>query len=305
MHLVGGVDRHQHRADARAGPEGDEPLGDVRGPDRHVVALLYAHGNQGAGELVHVVAELRIGARIVAGGIAEGILIGEFLYHAVKHLGEGQVDQMLLGPEILARAAVVGLQALGGVSLHKVGEVRKYNAGVGEVGHPALDPFQGNESVIIGGGEAVEHFVNGQIAFAHHLIDNTAILHHGILGVDMADVGAEVVHGGLRRFVKEAVGMMDIPQGGDFRAIYLVQQPAQAGGVSIDAIGFHKQRDPLALGNVGKLHKRGGDFFIVYLAIGFGVAVGQHADVGRTQLAGQFDIFGDFQDGRFAVLLVF
>ena len=304
MHLVGGVDRHQHRADAGAGPEGNEPLGDIRRPDGHVVALLYAHGDEGAGKLVHVVAELGVGARVVAGGVAEGVLVGEFLHHAVEHLGEGEVDQVLLGPEVLAGAAVVRLQALGGVGLHKVGEVREDDAGIGKVGHPALDPFQGDEAVKVDGGEAIEHLVDGQVALAHHLVDDAAVFHHGVLGVDVADVSAEVPHRGLRIFAEKAVGMVDVPQSGDLRAVYPVEQPAQAGGVAIDAVGLHQQRDVLALGDVGQLQKRPGDLVVVHFALGGGVAVGEHADIGRAQLVGQLDVLGDLEDGRLAVFLV-
>ena len=211
---------------------------------------------------------------------------------------------MLLGPEVFAGAAIVGLQALGGIGLHKMGEVREDDAGVGEVGHPALDPFQRDETVEVDGGERVEHVVDGQVALAHHLVDDAAVLHHGVLGVDVADVGAEVLHRGLRRFMEVAIGVVDIPQGGDLRAVYPVEQFAQAGGVAIDAVRLHQQRDILAFGDVGQLQKHPGDLVIVHFALGRCVAVGEHADIGRAQLVGQLDVLGDLEDGRLAVFLV-
>ena len=94
------------------------------------------------------------------------------------------------------------------------------------------------------------------------------------------------------------------PQSGDLRAIDPVEQPAQAGGVAIDAVGLHQQRDVLALGDVGQLQKRLGDLIIVHFTFGRCVAVGEYADTGRTQLVGQLDVLGDLEDGRFAVFLI-
>ena len=160
------------------------------------------------------------------------------------------------------------------------------------------------KAVEVDGGERVEHVVDGQVALAHHLVDDAAVFHHGVLGVDVADVGAEVLHRGLRIFAEVAVGVMNVPQGGDLRAAYAVEQFAQARGVAIDAVGLHQQRHVLALGDVGQLQKRLGDLIIVHFPLGRSVAVGEHADVGRAHLVGKLDVFGDLEGGRLAVFLV-
>ena len=83
MDLIGGVDGDQHSADFGGGPEGDEPLGHIGGPDGHMVAGFHPHGDEGPGKLIYVIPELGIGPGVVQGGIAESILIRELVDHPV------------------------------------------------------------------------------------------------------------------------------------------------------------------------------------------------------------------------------
>ena len=110
--LVGGVHRHEHRADLRGGPEGEEPLGHVGGPDGHLAAGAHAQAHQRPGELVHVVPELAVGAGVVQGRELHGQLVRVVLHHRIQHLGEGLFDQGLLLPGIGARVAVVPVEVL-------------------------------------------------------------------------------------------------------------------------------------------------------------------------------------------------
>ena len=85
--------------------------GHVGGPDGHVAARLDAHATiERAGERVHVVAELAVGAGVVQRGVLERVLVGELLDHPVEHLREGQVDELVLLPDVLAGAGVVEVE---------------------------------------------------------------------------------------------------------------------------------------------------------------------------------------------------
>ena len=111
--FVGGVDRHEHSADFRRRPEGQVPLRKVRRPDSHVAAGPDAERDERARELVHVVAELGVCARVVQRRVFEGVLVGEFLDYAVEHLREGFVDKLVLLPRVEPLAALALVEALG------------------------------------------------------------------------------------------------------------------------------------------------------------------------------------------------
>ena len=258
MDLIGGVHGDQHRADLGGGPEGDVPLGHVGGPDGHVVALFHPHVDEGPGELVHIVPELGVGAGVVQLGIAEGVLVGELLDHPVQHVGEGLVDEGLLGPHILACVALVVLEDAGALLLlgqgghvvvHEVGELGEHHAGVGELAHPALHPLQGDIPVVAGGEQLVQHLGDGQVALAHHAVLHLAVLHHAVLYMDVLDVVPQVLHGLGGGLPGPAVGVVHIPQGGHRGHGHLVQQGPQPLGVGVDAVGLHQQGDPEALGD--------------------------------------------------------
>jgi len=304
VHLVGGVDGHEHRADLDRRPEGYEPLRYVRRPDRHVVAALDAHRDQRAREQVHVVAELGVGARVVARRVAERKLVRELLDDAVEHLRERQVDQVLLGPGVLAGSAVVGLKALGGVGLDEVREVREHDARVGQVRHPPLDPLERHEAVVVALSQAVEHAVDRQVALAHHLVDDAAVLDDGVLRVHVADVAAEVLNGRLRLLMEEAVRVVDVPERGDLGPVHAVEQFPEPRGVRVDAVRLDQELHALALRAVGEQQKGPRDLFVVDLALGLGLAVREHAYVRSSEPPGELDVLGDLEDRRLAVGLV-
>ena len=210
--LVGGVDRDQHAADPDAGPEGQIPLGHVGGPDGDVVALFDAHGQKGPGEFVYLVLELRIGAGVVQGSVAEGVLGGKFTGGPLQHLAEGAVDEGVLFPQVLARAPLVGGQAIGvDVVGHVVGEVGEHDAGVGEVRGPALDPLQRHIAVVVDGIQRLQGLLDGHVALAHHAVFDLAVLHDGVLDVEVFDALAQVFDRGLRAFAEEAEGVVYVP----------------------------------------------------------------------------------------------
>ena len=72
---VGGVDVDQDRPDLRGGVR-DRPLGAVRGPDAHPVALRDAGAEQAAGERVHVAVELGVGPAAAGGDLHQRLATG-------------------------------------------------------------------------------------------------------------------------------------------------------------------------------------------------------------------------------------
>ena len=71
-----------------------------------------AERDERARELVHVVAELGVCARVVQRRVFEGVLVGEFLDYAVEHLREGLVDKLVLLPRVEPLAALALVEAL-------------------------------------------------------------------------------------------------------------------------------------------------------------------------------------------------
>ena len=295
VNFIRGVDSHEHGADFGRGPEGDVPGGHVGGPDGHVAALLDTHADERARKLIDIVAELRIRARIVAGRIAESVLIGELLHHAVKHLGEGQIDERFLLPDIFAGFGVVVVEVLTGVSLtdipvHEIGEMGENDGRVAQVRRPALDPFEGDVPLVIDGAQGEHHIVDGQIALAHKAVFDLAVFHDGILRVDIFNVCAEVLHRGFRRFAGDAVRVMDVPQGGDVVAGDLVQDFGKALGITVNAVCLHRQGDAGRFRHGGEAAQGLYDHCVVDLAVRGGELVGEHADKRRFELAGEVDV---------------
>ena len=243
MDLVGGVDRDQNRAQLGGGPEGDEPFGDVGCPDGDLAAGLDAHGNQGPGEGVHIITELLIGSGVIQGGVFEGILVGEFLHHAIQNLREGQVDQFVLFPDVLAGAVMVEVEGLlfasGAVeAVHVVDEVGEDDLHLLNVFQPLRLPLQGDEAVIVDRGQGAHKIVNGHGAFADQVVGAGVV---GIPQMHMADIGAQIFDGGVAAFAEVPVGMVHVPQDAQLVAGALVQKAAQTGGVGIDAAGLDQQ----------------------------------------------------------------
>ena len=259
VYLVGGVDRDEHGADLGGGPEGDEPSRHVGGPDGDLAARLHAQREQGAGEVVDVVAELFVGTRVIERGVAEGVLVGEFLHHAVEHLGEGEVDELVFLPDVLARAVVVqdqGVARLLGVveAAHVVDVVREDDARVVEAVDPGGLAFDRDEAVVVDRGERAHHVGDGQGALAHQV--EVAVVGR-VAHVHVAHVGTQVANGDGRLLAEVAHGMVDVPQGGDVVAREFVEHLHQAFGIGVDAGGFEQDGHLLLAGAVDEGRKRG------------------------------------------------
>ena len=108
--LVSGVHGDEDRADLRGGPEGQEPGGNVGGPDGDLAAGLDAEGHERSRELVDVVPELGVRAGVVEGRELDGGLVRELFDHAVEDFGEGLVDELFLLPDIAAGVGLVPLE---------------------------------------------------------------------------------------------------------------------------------------------------------------------------------------------------
>ena len=195
VNLIGGIDGNKHRADLGGRPEGDIPLWYVGGPNGDMVALPYAQRDERAREGIHIVPELGVGTGVIERGIAERVLIREFIRHAVEHLREGEVDEGILFPDVFACLCLVIKQTAprGGflqILVHIVGKVREHHACVLQARRPALDPFQGYVTVIIDGAQRPHHLLDRKVALAHHTVARFAALHDGILDMHVLDVCA-------------------------------------------------------------------------------------------------------------------
>ena len=272
-----------------------------------MVAALDAQRNQRAGKRVHVVAELAVGARVVAGRVAEAVLVGELLDHPVKHLREGQVDERLLRPDVFAGAGVVVLQPAGrlrtnGIARHIVDELRNHHARVAQLGQPALDPFEREEALVVDAAQRAHDVVDGQVAFAHQAVFDAAVRGDGrILDVDVFDVHPQILHGLFGRLAREAVGMMHVPERAHVVGRRAVKQRAQARGVGIYAVGLDQQRHALFLGVGEQRAQRGQHRFVVHVAVGRGIQVAEHAHIGRADAFGRLDVCAHLRhrlDGR-------
>ena len=281
MDFVGGVHGYQHRADLGGGPEGDVPLRQVGSPHGHMAAGFYAKGDQRTGKVVHVLAELSIGAGIVEGGVFDGQLVGEFRDHAVKHAGEGHVDELILLPHI---AAVMAQGVVEGVAHVPAGIFKLIHVGdeMGEDDLAVVDlfgPFQlphgGDIAVVIDGRQSVHQVSNGQRALADGAVFAVRI---GIAQMHMADVGAEVLDGLGSGFLALTHGVVHIPDDADLVTGKMVHELGKAGGIGIDAGGLDEHGHALFLGN-GQQGVDDGAHVVLIVAGGVCAHVG-HAQVG-------------------------
>ena len=117
------------------------------------------------GKSIDIVPELRIGPRIIQGGIAKRILVGKLIHHAVKHLGEGQVNQCCPSPRHICHfwhyCQTDGSDRIFfHVTAHKVWKLWKNNACIIKIGCPAFNPFQRNIAVIFNRTKREHHIVN-------------------------------------------------------------------------------------------------------------------------------------------------
>ena len=250
--LVGGVHGHQHRAQLDGRPEGDVPLGHVGGPDRHVSAGLDTHGNERAGKGVHVVAELGVSAGVVQGGVLEGVLVGEFLHHAVQHLGEGQVNELILFPYVLTRVGAVeveGTALLGWVVelLHEAGELGENDLHVVQLLAPDGIPDQRNVPVVVDRAESQHDLGNGKLPLAGQAEFQAIVGSSGVAEVDVTDVSTQILDDLLGGLATAEVGGRQLPQGSQAIAGKAIQQIAEHRGLAEQTRGLHQEAHPLRL----------------------------------------------------------
>ncbi len=333
--LVAGVDRDQHRADLDRGPEGEVPLRHVGGPNGHLVAGLDAHGDERARELVHVGAELRVGAHVVLAhdvgvgivpavrlGEAEGVLARVQLADAVEQLREGLVDEVLLGPGI---GAVVGERVLqleldrrrhgrtvrlvdhglgcgglhaGLVVEHVAQELREDDARLahGDVARPLGDPLEAHIAVVARVAQRVEHGVQGQVAVAHHAVLKVVAHLHGVLHLAVAQVAPQVGDARGGVLAKHAVGVVEVPQRPHALHAHPVEHAGQTGRVGVLGDGLNQKRHVVDAGIATKLGQHVHDVVVVNLARRMDVLGHQHAHVGGAHVARELDVVHDLGD---------
>ena len=298
--LVCGVDGYQHCADLGGCPEGNIPSRHIGCPDGNMIPLAHTHGDERPGKGIHIAAEFRICSGVVQLGVAKRVLGGEFLTHPVQHIREGVVNEPLLGPDILAGFPVVVLKrmlVLSAEGLHEFRILGEYHAGVQQIGHPELDPFQGDIAGILDGLQGFDHLLNGQITLAHHLVNHLAVFHHAVLGVDIFDALSQVCNCLFRGFSRKAVGVVHIPQCSNLVAAYAVQQCPEPAGIAVNAVGLHQQGDIILLRNGRQLSELLCNVSIIHLSVRGSLQIRQYADVGGIDLLCQLAIFCQFFNG--------
>ncbi len=97
-----GIHGNENSSDLCSSPKCDVPLRNIGSPDSNMIALLYAHCEKSACEVVNIVSELGIGSCIIQLGISESVLVRELLTDTVEHIGECIVYDTLLRPRIIA-----------------------------------------------------------------------------------------------------------------------------------------------------------------------------------------------------------
>ncbi|OPZ74061.1 MAG: hypothetical protein BWY80_00731 [Firmicutes bacterium ADurb.Bin456] len=108
------------------------------------------------------------------------------------------------------------------------------------------------------------------------------------------DVGAQVLDSFFGFLPGKPVGMVHVPQSRHRIACHFVKEPAQAGSVGIDTIGFHQQGHTLSFGNRRQAPQGSQDNPVIHLVDGMGLQVRQDTDVWRAQPGGQVDVLDNF-----------
>ena len=249
MNLVGGVHGHQHRADLGRSPEGQEPLGHIRRPDRDLGACAHAQGNQGACKLVHVLAELAVGPGVIERGKLDRQLVREFLHHGVQYLRKGLVDQFALFPDVIAGVRLIPPQMLAAEPrafkpAHAAGEMREDDFNILKPFDPARIPLQGNEMVIVDGPERIHEITDGQLALAQEFRRDHAVHEPIVMNVHMAGVCTEVRDRLLRALACKA-GSGHIPACAQSVVRIAVQKISQAKRICVRADSIDQKTDRL------------------------------------------------------------
>ena len=288
MLLIGGVHRDEHGADLRGRPERDVPRRYVRRPDGDLAARPHAHRDERAGEGVHVVTELLVGARVVEGRVAERVLVGERVHHRVEDLREREVDELVLLPQVHAGRIMVGdegaLVALRVVeALHVVDEVGEDDLRVGEVVHPPGLPLERDETVVVDGRERAHEVLEGRGALPHQVVGAVVVR---VAHVHVLDVGAQVLDGDAGLLLAVTVRVVHVPQRPEVIARILVEQRGQARRVGVDATRLDEQDDALFLGV-----RQCGGYRRTHGVLVFGL--GLHADVGAGHGSREVDELAD------------
>ncbi len=183
-----------------------------------MAARFYPQRDEHPAKLVHVVAELGVGAGVVEGGVFKGVLVGEFLHHAVEHLRESQVDEVVFLPHELAGVGGVVVQVVrcprrAAELLHIGDEVGKDDLHILQARHPLGVPFQRDKSVVVDRAQRPHELIHGQAALADKAVHRPAVFPHGrVFYVHVAHIGPQVLDGLLRLLAVVAVGVVQVPQ---------------------------------------------------------------------------------------------
>ena len=145
-----------------------------------MVALSDTHSDKAACKGIDIVTEFDICSCVIKLGVPESVLLREFLAHTVKDIRERFVNEMLLGPYILACVCLIVLKlvlSLLAVLLHVVSELRENDARILKVACPSLNPLERDVPAVAKFLECFEDCSQRHVSFTHDLILRLTVYH--------------------------------------------------------------------------------------------------------------------------------
>ena len=195
--LVCGVHGNENSTDLGGRPKCNIPLRYIGCPDCNMMTGPDTQSYECTCKRVDIVSELGISSCIIERCILECILIGKFLYHRIKYLWEGKVDQCFFFPNELARSRFVAVKrffCFCGIvkSAHIVDEMCVNNINIIDIGKPFGFPFKRDKAIIVYRTQAVHHILDGELTVADKAIFKLASNVMRILDMNVLYVSAEI-----------------------------------------------------------------------------------------------------------------
>ena len=284
VNLVCRIYGNENSTDLGGRPEGDIPSGKVCCPNGNLRTRLDAERNECSGKAIYVLAELRIGSGVIERRVFEAVLIGKLICHAVEHLGEGQIDQLILFPNVLSRAVVVKVKALFHIPRrmemrHIVDKMRENDFVILKIVEPFWLPLQRDKGIVIDRREGAHHVFDRHRSFADQLIFAVVVR---VTHMNVRDVGAEILDRLVARLAVISVRVVNVPQCRKMVAGKAVKHCAKTAGVGVNSAGFDQNTDVFLFGNGQELTQCGNYRILV-------VVQGTDDNVGDSRIVRNFN----------------